>query len=273
MGQYADLLDAAVQSTLDDEARGESYADLLDSAVQSTLDAEAWERGRTALIVGMSKPTNPDQHAADAALGARFGMPASIVSRNREEFQRRAAASDARRVFDGSPRLRSWIAADRERANLAHDDLPELAGIEAALRTLKNMPRAIAGSLPRAGANLWGAAAAPFEVAGQGFRAAEDAIAGAMGAPRGMGRNVGEAVGGFLLNEQRAGQAVAADVFTVPADAGVIERGIYSGLQSATQALLTLPVALRQGGQNVALGIMGAVAGGPSFTCARSPRA
>lgn len=239
------------------------FADLTDAAVAGTPPASA------PLAVRLAAPANPDQAAEANALARRYGIPSALAEQFAEDYRARALTEDARDTFQKSPRLGSWIAEQPERAKVAKDDFETLSGIDAAIRTLKNVPSAIASAFPRAGSGLYGAAAAPFEVAGQGFRAAEDAIASMFGAPAGMGTNAGEAVGGFLRNEQQAAKAVSEGIYSAPKDAGIIERGVGSGLQSAAQTVLTLPIALRQGGENAALGVLGLVTGGEAYGKAR----
>jgi hypothetical protein len=233
----------------------------------SDLIDDPTPRANMAMRLGVE--TTPDEAAETAQLARRYGLPAGVVSEFREDYRKKAKTEDAQAAIEGAPKLKSWLAYDINRASMVQDDVESLSGIESAVRTIKNIPSAIASAFPRAGAGLYGVAAAPFEVAGQGFRLAEDALAEMFGAPRGMGTNVGEAVGGFLLNEQRAAQAVSERIYTQPKDAGIIERGIGSGIQSATQTLITLPLALRQGGENLSLGIMGAIEAGASYAKAR----
>lgn len=233
-----------------------AFADLTD---------EGFSAKQAALGVRLNADASPEKTAEALQLARRYSIPPAVAEQFAEDYRARAKTEDALETFKRAPKLGSWIAEQPERQKVAADDIDTLGGIESVIRTIKAVPSAVASAFPRAGAGLYGAAAAPFEVAGQGFRMAEDALAEMFGAPRGMGRNVGETVGGFLLNEQRAAQAVAQRIYTPPADAGVIERGVGSGFQSATQTLLTLPIAMREGGQNVALGILGLIEGGASY--------
>lgn len=279
MGQYADLTDAAFaarkasgsrrQQPLDDED------DALSAAVDATLEDEASaasvQRGRAALAVRFHSDADPARKAAANQLARRYGLPPGVAEIAVEELQGRAAMEDALSAFGRSPRLGSWIADQPARAKLVHDDIQPLSDIEVAVRALKNTPTASASGFIGTNAGLWGFMAAPFEIAGQGFRAVEDAIAETFGAPRGMGSNAGEAIGGFFRREQAAANARAQRVGPqVTPDAGVIERGYYSGISSATQSLLTLPLALVTGGSsNLALATQGAVASGPAYARAR----
>lgn len=214
---------------------------------------------------------NPDQMARAVDLSKRTGIPADVVARNLQDVELQDAVTRADAVLQTSPIIARRMREKPLFAKVAHDDLEQLAEVEGAFaRTLKNIPRSIAAAFPGAGAGLYGVAAAPLEAAGQAFGAAEDALADLMGAPRGMTRNVGEVAGEFLLKQQRTAKSVEKSVAPqISDDTGIIERGIYGGVQSATQTAITLPLALRQGGEKAVLGILGAITGGRSYGQAR----
>lgn len=214
---------------------------------------------------------NPDQMARAVDLSKRTGIPADVVARNLQDVELQEAVTRADAVLQTSPIIARRMREKPLFAKVAHDDLEQLAEVEGAFaRTLKNIPRSIAAAFPGAGAGLYGVAAAPLETAGQVFGAAEDALADLMGAPRGMIRNVGEVAGEFLLKQQRTAKSVEKSVAPqISDDTGIIERGIYGGVQSATQTAITLPLALRQGGEKAVLGILGAITGGRSYGQAR----
>lgn len=214
---------------------------------------------------------NPDQMARAVDLSKRTGIPADVVARNLQNVELQDAVTRADAVLQTSPVIARRMREKPLFAKVAHDDVEQLAEVESAFaRTLKNIPRSIAAAFPGAGAGLYGVAAAPFEAAGQAFGAAEDALADIMGAPRGMTKNVGAVAGEFLLKQQRTARAVEKSVAPqVTEETGIIERGIYGGVQSATQTAITLPLALRQGGEKAVLGILGAITGGRSYGQAR----
>lgn len=272
MGQYADLLDEAVEATLADTGGDESTArSAVDSAVQSVLSED-----RTALRSSLygAAGGSPDEAAKAAKLARTTGKPGEVILRNLREVERLALVDELEQKAFASPALAKRMREDRIFAQQAQDDADTLGGIETTIRMLKNLPPAAAAGVHRLGGGLWGAAAAPFEVAGQAFGAAEAGIARMMGADGHEPGNVGTKVGGFLLNEQRAADAVAQRVGPqVPTDAGVFERGLYSGVQSLPTSALALSVGMLPGGQNAALGILGATPGGASFARERSSRA
>lgn len=193
---------------------------------------------------------SPDEAAEAAKLARRYRLPVGVVSEFREDYRKKAQVDDARAVVDAAPKLKDWLAADGNHAKMAHDDVGTLGGIES---TIKAMPTQIArgvralaaGFGPQFGAGAYGAAAYPFEALGI------------------------DSVGGFLRNEQRAAQAVAERVAgPMSPDAGVLERGILSGLRSAGQTAATLPVGLA-GATNAMLATMGGLTFGQTYGKAR----
>lgn len=113
-----------------------------------------------------------------------------------------------------------------------------------------------------------GMLAAPFGLADQALQVLDNVAAGVTGTPR---RQIVGAPGpeGFLLDlGQQAGDTMRRATPDM-SNAGNIERGFQSGLQSLGQNLLLLPLALTPGGAPLALGAMAASAGGQSYGQAR----
>jgi hypothetical protein len=217
-----------------------------------------------ALRFGIETP--PDQAAEAAQLARRYRIPAGVALEFREDYKRRAQVEDAQAVVERSPKLRSWLAEDFNRSNIAHDDIQTLGAIETSLRVLKNIPLAVASEGPGVGASLYGMGAAAFELPGGIFRGAEDWLAERMGAPRGMGTNAGETIGRALLERARSARNIEAHVFSTPPDAGTVERGIYSGIKSVARQVL----AVSTGNPAIATGSLVATCAGPVYVCRRS---
>lgn len=113
-----------------------------------------------------------------------------------------------------------------------------------------------------------GMLAAPFGLADQALQVLDNVAAGVTGTPR---RQIVGAPGpeGFLLDlGQQAGDTMRRATPDM-SNAGNIERGFQSGLQSLGQNLVLLPLALTPGGAPLALGAMAASAGGQSYGQAR----
>lgn len=221
------------------------------------------DRGRANLAMRSAAGTSPEAAAETMRLARRYGVPPQVTETLAEDYRARALADDGDAALAQSPRLRSWVASDPRRASLAQDDLGPLSAIETAIRTIKGAGLGLASSPWSASAGLWGFAAAPFEVAGQ----AQLGVNRALGI--GSESNIALDFGGWLRKQQRVAEGGAANIYTPPEDAGVIERGIGSGFRSAGQTLMTLPLALLPGGQSAPLVAMGATTGGASYGKAR----
>lgn len=242
------------------------FADLIDEA-QTASPASA------SLATRLATQTPPDRAAEALQLARRYKLPPGVADTFVEDYKARAVIEDSAAIYERAPRLASWVQQHEVKAAVAQDDLETLGSIETTIRMLKNLPPSSAAAVHRLGAGLWSAAAAPFEVAAQGMDAAENAARDLIGLPRYTGPQPGAVIGEFFLKEARAAEAVAQRVGPeIAPNAGVFERGVYSGVQSATQTLLTIPVALLPGGQNAALGILSATPGGASFARERSAR-
>lgn len=213
---------------------------------------------------------NPDQAAEDVKLARRYKLPVGVVSSYRDDYRQKAQVDDARAVTDQSPKLRGWLAEDTNNAKIAHDDVETLGSIEALMgslgkagRYIVSAPgterglasdivmgaRSLAAGAPQFSAGAWGAAAYPFEAVGL------------------------DTIGQFLRNEQRAAMGQADRLAGTDPNAGLVERGVMSGLRSAGQQLVTLPAgfanATRMTGEQVMLGLMGLTTFGQSYGKAR----
>jgi hypothetical protein len=153
---------------------------------------------------------------------------------------------------------------DADFARLAHDDADNLTLMEKAVGALKYVVsapdaargglfsdvtragRALASGIPTFSGGVYGALAAPVELLG----------------------NPGD-VGGFLRDLQRQQQAKAKDWMGADPNAGLVERGVMSGFQSAGQNLITLPLGLANGvrmtGEQAMLAAMGLTTFGQSY--------
>lgn len=234
---------------------------------QSKYDAlfEDMRPASAALAVQGARATSPDAAAEANALARRYKLPPAVAEQLAEDYKARAATEDARAAFDKAPRLGSWVAEQPDRAKVLHDDLPTLSGIEQTVRTLKSVPSAIVSGFPRMASGFYGFTAAPFEAAGQVFGGAEDWLASLMGAQGYKSSNAGQIVGGTLRGIAQDQERFTKQIYTPAADAGIIERGVGSGLQSAVQSVVSAPFALRQSGEQAALALMGATTFGSSY--------
>lgn len=187
----------------------------------------------------------PDEVAQNAKLAQRYGLPPGVIAEYKPEYETRAKLDEANAVLDQSPKLRGWLAAEPQRAQIAHDDLDNMGLLETGASMLAKVPRAIASGLPALSAGLWGAAAFPTELVGL------------------------EGAGGWMRQQQRNAQGLANQVMGANPDAGLVEKSVLSGFQSAGQTLALLPLGFANGarvaGEQLMLGAMGLAAGGQSY--------
>lgn len=224
-------------------------------------------KARAGINLRFGVDAQPDVAARNNALAKRFGLPAGVVEQYRPEYEARARVADAMPVLEKSPALRGWLAADANRAKVAHDDVDLLGSIEttvaAAARYVMGaddrggMPadvgqfgRALAAGVgPRFGAAAYGAAAYPLDALG---------LTGA---------------GGQLRDLQRQSNAEADAWRGSLEDAGLIRRGVMAGAESAGQTLVTLPLGFMRSaavtGEQAMLAAMGALTFGQTYGKAR----
>jgi hypothetical protein len=231
------------------------YADLMD---QEAAGSDAQFRASASLAV----TSNPDKVAQQRRVAGYLGMPPAAVEALPEQSEQQAKVNRLAEDTAQAPVLRAKYT-DQDFGRLAHDDSDTLSAIEKLWSAAKDVgryavsapgaldgglvsdvakaARAVVSGAPKAGAGLYGLAAAPFELVGL------------------------DHFGGFLRDQQKRADAEAGRWSPVDPNAGMVQRGVMSGLQSAGQNLLTMPLGLAAKSQSVMLGTMGAIAGGQSY--------
>jgi hypothetical protein len=204
---------------------------------------------------------NPDAAARARKTAGFLGVPAAVVEATPGESERQAQVKKLDLDTAQAPTLRARYT-DADFHKLASDDSGVLSSIEGVVRRFMDgggykkearqaagfvgrVPAAIASGAPRAGAGLYGLAAAPFELLGA------------------------DTVAGFLREQQRSANAEAGRWSPQDPNASLVERGVMSGLQSAGQTLVTLPLGFAARGEQLMLGTMGAITAGQSYGKAR----
>ncbi|MGL4648581.1 MAG: hypothetical protein ACRC1H_04170, partial [Caldilineaceae bacterium] len=193
---------------------------------------------RRAGVLQQASTTNPDTYARQRRYAELLALPVDAVTAIPDEMEQRAKHKQIEAATADTPALRrKYTEADF--ARLAQDDSSALSRIERAVGKAARyavgadegggLPgdvvfgaRALASSLPSAGAALYGAAAAPLELAGQ-----------ALG---------DKTLGAGMRAQQTNAKAVAKKWMGLPEDAGFVRTAVASGLQSAGQSLAILPV-------------------------------
>lgn len=224
--------------------------DPYDRAVERQIqDQQRATRAKAAAVGAVG--VNPEQAANDARTGAALGWPADVVSRNREEADRAVYMDRVDRLAATAPKAAEAVSNPAV-AKLASDDLEQLGLVELAGQKLSNLARSVAAALPAVGQGLWGVVRAAGENGVNPFNPG--------GYDTGVGRWVAEQArtyGGI-----QAG--IASSWRPDTSASGPIERGVYGGVESLTQSLVTLPF-----GGPAALTVMAATEGGRSYSEAR----
>jgi len=215
---------------------------------------------------------NPDAEAEYKRLAREAGIPVDSVRDNKDAVKQQVSAPDYDELAAKFPSTTQYLST-LDNARIAHDDVGNLTAIEDAVRKLGgaavdvgkyavSAPGSLGGGLlsdvarggrilasgfgPGLGAGAYEAAAAPLELLGL------------------------DKAGGFLRDQAAQSRMVRDYVAPPPgADAGTLERGVYSGLQSAGQNLAVLPLGFAAQGERLLLGALGVITAGQSYGKAR----
>jgi hypothetical protein len=232
----------------------------------------------------------PDQAAQALKASRALGIPAPAVEENLEQAQQSVQLQSNVNELDNSPKLTGFLADNPLAARLAQDDLPNLSAFEKLMRAavdvgkyavsapgalggglasdLKKAGGAVVSGVPAAGAGLYGAVAPFAGMADQFTQAIDDAAAFVTGTPR---RQIVGTPGpeSWLLGQQKSAKETAERWMGMDKNAGLVQRAVLSGFQSAGQNLLTLPLGFantaRVSGEKLMLGTMGLMVGGQSY--------
>jgi hypothetical protein len=230
-----------------------------------TLEAdEALKRAQQQAALRTAAAVNPDEAAKASKLAASRGLPQDVVLRNLQDVQRQDSFERADTLLQGSPALAAKMR-DLPFAQVAHDNVENLSAIESAVRYLV--------SHPSAKNTLMGDIGAGVQRANRGAAGVFQAVA-EFPAPL-LDFLEGNKFGGNPLRRLAEGFAAKgaaserkAEELSPPQE-GNIAGGISSGVQSFTQNMIALPLALLPGGQGAALTMMVGGQGGQSYQDAR----
>lgn len=233
-----------------------------DDAVAASMQPDPAQASRVGYVSAMG--TNPDDYAQAQQVARRTGVPVATVLNMPTEMKQKAALGsiDFDALAQTSPAT-ARLLADVDKASIAHDDVENMSKAEGLARWvgngLENSGRALASGIPGFNEGMWGVAQAGAET---------------------LSKYVTAPLGGTILpedpfarmadyfNRQRLASKATRETWMPQAD-GTLAGGWYSGLQSLSQNLLTLPVAALSGNPELALLPMSATTGGQSYGQAR----
>lgn len=256
-----DNLDQAITSVMGADPESTvtpNKPDELDRAIDSVVFASENQQRINLLRASQS---NPDVFAKAKRLAAATGLPADVVERNLSDVEKRQKLISQTVALKDATRLAEKVTVNPEFAKLAQDDLESLAAIETSVRLIKNSGKALAAGFTSANAGLWGVAEAGSETLSK-------YVTGPLThdlpiLPEDIFGKMAQSFRQYRKEQQSVTDYVA------PKAGGVMEAGFYSGLQSLTQNLLTLPAAVMTQNPSLALGTMTGISGGQSYGQAR----
>lgn len=230
------------------------YGDAIDALDQDRA-------GQAAAVQSTATQFNPDNYAKAIDRSKELGVPANIIARNPDAYNKPSKYGAVIDQMD-APTTHEWLS-NLDNAAVAQDDVENLSMLERSIASVFGTRRAVdvarpighytaeaarsvASGIPALSSGIYGALAAPFDVIGL------------------------DSVGGKLRGLQKLTSETAKQWQGLEPNAGFIEQSLMSGFQSAGQSLALAPLGLantvRESGTNLMLGLMGASQGGQSYT-------
>jgi hypothetical protein len=233
-----------------------------DAAVAATLQPDNAQAARVGFATAIG--TNPDEYAEARRVAQRTGVPVDTVLNLPQEMKRQDAVGsiDFDSLAKTSPATAALLA-DIDSAKIAHDDVGGLSTLESTLYTLGKYEvrgaRALASAIPAFNQGMWGVAQASAETLS---KYVTGPLAGAI-----LPEDIGARMADSFSKQRRISESIAKT--WMPKADGIVESGVYSGLQSLGQNLLSLPAAIMTGQPQLALAPMVLTTGGQAYGQAR----
>lgn len=231
---------------------------------RSIYGREPQQPGAAANPLPGLRDVSPDAAAEGLREHRRTGIDAVLAAKSLPKLREEQQSMAWERFAAASPPAAAMLSAKPAAAAAAADDLPVMTQIANAVAAAARFTMGA-----DAGGGLPGLIDRSRRAIESGVPQAAGGIAGAFAAVPGL-LGMGGAERALLGARQRNVEMAAAWMPEIPADAGNIQRGYYSGLQSLGANSLFLPLALLPGGQAAALSGMGASVGGESYGKARA---
>jgi len=267
------------------QQQAEKYGAKIDQDLDGLYDAAKNPNAKPNMLLGVG--ANPDQEAEKQRLAKRYNIPADLVDAFGDDYKQRAKLDDANAAMERAPALRSWIAADGARAKVAHDDVDNMSALERVWYEGASAVRTLASGVPSAVGGVAGMAEgisqAKEDISARVRQDARDmgrfltaAAVGANAGPLGMAgfqvepdiRPAGpqpatatDAIKAFRKGAEQVTEDVAGPL---PEDAGVIRRGVRSGIQSIGQQAPGIAASIATGNPAFALLSAGVTTAGQS---------
>lgn len=200
---------------------------------------------------------NPDQHAGNIKLARKAGMPPALMPEINEDARLRVLLDQ----IDAAPPAVTRFVSDPDNLKVSHDDIENMSALERTFDVLKKSALAVASSPWSTSSGLW---AAP-RLAGDLLQKVTKPLSDATGLPD-FGGNIADWSRYFQQGAKGTAEKIKGDT----SGAGMMERGLYSGMESLGQNLLNLPLTILSGGSATPmLASMSLSTGGQAYGDAR----
>ncbi|WP_347989923.1 JAB domain-containing protein [Methylomonas sp. AM2-LC] len=202
----------------------------------------------------------PDQEGNNQRLASQYQLPVEAVKLDTETLQRRASLDtvDYQHLVQHLPAT-SHLLTQPQQAAIAHDDIANLSAMEQALQFAKQSGKALLSGVYGFSEGVAGQAEAGADLLSHYVTAP---LAGSV-LPVDIAQPVAAA-----FRQIRQSQSAWRQYLTPPAQ-GNLASGYYAGLQSLSQNLLTLPLAVATDNPQLALNSMALTTGGQAYGRAR----
>ena len=233
--------------------------DALDAAlIQFKQEQEDQTSIRATASMHQAITQNPDEMARYNAISRKTGFDPLLIATDpavKVEAERRAKMQDIDLpgLVQSHPKTASALT-DANLAALVSDDTNGMKLLEDSWNYLTKGAGAVASSVPQAASGIWGTMQGASDV----FLAPYLRLFADATGTKDIGAAFREQA---VESRKRLGVSTKA---LMPKAEGVVEAGVYSGLQSMGTSLLTLPMGLA-GSPAAALGTMAAVTGGEAY--------
>lgn len=202
---------------------------------------------------------NPEEYARAKKIAERLSLPVPVVQSDLPSFDTEQKVTEMQARMARDPFYAQQMR-DPNFAKLSSGDEGVLGAVKDVVTFPWKATQAVAGGAYQLASGVYGATAAPFELASQITKPLVGTVL-----PEDIFGKVGAGLRGLSTSAREYGKRVS----DVPADAGIVRASIASGFESLGQNLLPMVAALYTGNAPAALAIMSTATGGQSYAKAR----
>jgi hypothetical protein len=199
--------------------------------------------------------TNPEQYAGQRRVAEQLGYPDAVIEA-RPDLAQQAQVQQITKTVASSPILKQKLADDAAFAKLSHDDTANLSALEKTVNFAKALGNDAVAGLSGFNEGVYGAVQSAADVG--------SAVTGGI-----LPIDLFGGLSDVVSKRRGVEKGIKSAIQKARGDMGSTEQAFHSGIESATQSLLTLPLAIMSRNPNVMSGTMAVQTGGQSYGEAR----